>query len=179
MNQRKRRSGGFTLVEMMTTLAVAGTVVSAGVTSLRALLSDNQLTTQANLVMHSIVLARSEAIKRNRRVTLAKTGTQWRDGWEVFVDSNANGRRDHDETLLLHQPALPHPLSLTANRGVRDYISYTGQGRSRKVNGAFQAGRLMLCDQHQEATPTHARAIIISSTGRPRISRRQRDLRPC
>ncbi len=179
MRQINPRLRGFTLVEMVTTLAVAGTVISAGVASLQALLNGNRLTTQANLLMHSIVLARSEAIKRNTRVTLAKVGEQWHDGWIGFVDTNANARLDKGEELLLTQPALPSTLSLTGNLGVRDYISYTGQGRSQKVSGAFQAGRLMLCDQHGEATPAHARAIIISSTGRPRISREKRDLKDC
>ncbi len=172
-------SRGFTLVEMMATLAVAGTLITTGVTSLQALLGNNRLATQANVLMHSIMLARSEAIRRNARVTLAKVGQHWESGWIGFVDSNANARLDDGEELLLTQGPLPGNLRLTANRGVRDYISYTAQGRAQRVSGAFQAGRLMLCDHHEEATPHHARAIIISGSGRPRVSSRKRDLRDC
>lgn len=167
------------MVEMMATLAVATTLIHTGIPSFQALLDNNQLTTQANLLMHSIVLVRSEAIKRNTRVTLAKTGKNWEDGWIGFVDGNANAQLDDGETLLVTQGALPGNMLLTGNRSVRDYISYTDLGRSEKVNGAFQAGRLMLCDHHAEAAPEHARAIVISSTGRPRISRKKRDLRDC
>jgi type IV fimbrial biogenesis protein FimT len=164
---------------MMTTLAVASTLIHTGVTSFQALLGNNRLTTQANLLMQSIVLARSEAIKRNTRVTLAKIGENWEDGWIGFVDSNANATLDEGEELLVAQSALPGNLLLTGNRSVRSYISYTGQGHSEKINGAFQAGRLMLCDRQALATPEHARAIVISSSGRPRISRKKKDLRDC
>ena len=176
---RKQFSRGFTLVEMMVTLAVASTLIHTGVTSFQALLGNNRLTTQANLLMQSIVLARSEAIKRNTRVTLTKTGQNWEDGWIAFVDGNANARLDDGEELLITQSELPGNLLLTGNRNVRDYISYTSRGRSEKINGAFQAGRLMLCDRHAQATPEHARAIVISSSGRPRISRKTQDLRDC
>ncbi len=174
-----RSHRGFTLVEMMATLAVATTLIHTGISSFQALLGNNRLTTQANLLMHSIVLVRSEAIKRNTRVTLAKTGEHWEEGWIGFVDGNANAQLDEGEELLVTQGALPGHLLLTGNRNVRDYISYTNLGRSEKVNGAFQAGRLMLCDRHADASPEHARAIVISSTGRPRISRKKRDLRDC
>ena len=170
---------GFTLMEMMTTLAVAGMLIATGIPSLQTLLDNNRLTTQANVLMHSIMLARSEAVQRNTRVTLAKVGKQWESGWIGFIDSNANARLDDGEELLLTQGPLPGNLRLTANRGVRDYISYTAQGRAQRLSGAFQAGRLMLCDHHNKATPHHARAIIISGSGRPRVSSQKRDLRDC
>ena len=177
--QQFHHSKGFTLVELMTTMAVGATLFHTGITSLQATLITTQLSTQANQLMHSIMLARSEAIKRNTRITLSKLGDGWEDGWIGYIDNNANAQRDDDEEILITQGKLPAQMTLTGNRYVKDYISYTGGGRSEKINGAFQAGRLMLCDRSAEATPEHARAIIIAASGRPRASYKKRDLKDC
>ena len=61
-------NNGFTLIELMVTVAVLAIVLSLGVPSYRALIINNRLTAQANALVASINLARSEAIKRGVRV---------------------------------------------------------------------------------------------------------------
>ncbi len=178
-NYQYQFSKGFTLVELLVTMAVGTTLIQIGIGSMKSLLDSNQLVTQTNLLMHSIILVRSEAIKRNTRITLTRNGEHWEDGWIGFVDSNSNALLDEDEEVLITQSRLPGQLTLTGNRYVKDYISYIGSGRSEKINGSFQAGRLMLCDNSRQATPQHARAIIIASSGRPRASNKKRDLLNC
>lgn len=176
-----KRCAGFTLVELTLTLAVAATTLHFGVPSMQQSLTTNRLAAQTNLLISSLYNTRSEAIKRNTRVTLRKTGTNWEDGWMIFTDGNDNALFDADqgEELLHQQTAISGASTLRGNRFVKDYISYTGDGGSRTKSGAFQAGTLMLCDRHQSRDPRHARAIIIGSSGRPRASSKQRDLKDC
>lgn len=173
------KSKGLTLAELLVTLSVSGVIMQTAVGSLSSFVTGNLLATQANSVMGNIFIARSEAVKRNERVTMRRIGALWEEGWITFVDGNANGQLDNAEELLTEQGKLPGNLTLRGNRPLAQYVSYVGSGQSQKLSGAMQAGRFMLCDRSGQSKPHHARAIVISTTGRPRISREKRDLRSC
>lgn len=66
----QRRERGFTLVELMVTLAVAIVLLVIAVPSFRSLTLSNKLTTAANDVVNAINVARMEAIKRNANTQL-------------------------------------------------------------------------------------------------------------
>ncbi|MGV6816336.1 MAG: GspH/FimT family pseudopilin [Thiotrichales bacterium] len=173
------RSRGLTLAELLVTLSVSGVIVQTAVTSLSGFMTANLLSTQANGIMSNLFIARSEAVKRNARVIMRRTGARWEEGWITFVDSNDNGLYETSEKLLAQQGRLPGRLTLQGNRPLAQYVSYVGSGQSQKLSGAMQAGRFMLCDQTGQSHPQHARTIVISTTGRPRISSKKSDLRDC
>ncbi len=172
-------SPGFTLVELLVTLAVIGLLLPVTAAALQSLVSRHRLTAGSNQFLHTLYLARSEAVQRGQRVTVAPAGDNWEQGWIVFPDPNANGRRDPNEPLLAAGGPLPPGYTLRGNGPVRRYVSYDGSGLSRRLSGAFQAGTLVLCDRRQRPDARHARAIRISLSGRPRISRRPRDMWGC
>lgn len=60
------KADGFTLVELMITLAVAAILLTVGIPSFRDFVMNNRITTQANEFVASIHLARSLAIKHQR-----------------------------------------------------------------------------------------------------------------
>lgn len=66
---------GFTLVELMVTLGVAGVLLALAVPSFNQLIVTNRLTTQANEVVAAMNFARSEAIKRNTRISFCRAGS--------------------------------------------------------------------------------------------------------
>jgi type IV fimbrial biogenesis protein FimT len=70
--RKTTRAPGFTLVELMITIAVASIMLGIAVPSFRTMMISNRLTTQANDIVSAINLARSEAIKRNRSVSLCR-----------------------------------------------------------------------------------------------------------
>lgn len=63
---------GFTLIELMITIAVASILLAVAVPSFNQLIVTNRLTTQANEVVAALNFARSEAIKRNTRVSFCR-----------------------------------------------------------------------------------------------------------
>ena len=67
---RMTRQGGFTLLELMVTIAIAAIVLSVGVPSFRGVIMDNRLVSQANQIVTSIKIARSAAVRFQRNATV-------------------------------------------------------------------------------------------------------------
>lgn len=92
---------GFTLVELMVTLAVLGIVALVAVPGMQALVNNNRLTGMAGEMSAALQLARSEAIRRNAPVTVCGSAdgttcadtTAW-DRWIVIGPDNAAGTVD-------------------------------------------------------------------------------------
>lgn len=66
----QRHHAGFTLVELMVTIAVIAILAVAAVPSMTAMINNGRISSQSEELLSSIQLARSEAIRRNARVTL-------------------------------------------------------------------------------------------------------------
>lgn len=70
-----RRPRGFTLIELMITLAVAVILIAIAIPSFNYLMVSNKLTTTANNLVSALSLARYNAIKLNATVNVAADGT--------------------------------------------------------------------------------------------------------
>ena len=124
-----------------------------------------------------MLLARSEAVKRNGRVVVCKSGDgqacatsgSWQQGWIVFADLDGNGVRAAAEPVLQRQPGRPAALRISGNASLASYVAYVSNGSTRLTNGGFQAGTLTVCQS--SGRPTPARQIVINATGRPRVQK--------
>jgi type IV fimbrial biogenesis protein FimT len=166
---------GFTLVELMITLAIAVILLTIGVPSFNTMIKSNRLTTATNDLHAVLNLARSEAVTRGHRVTVCKSadqatcasGSGWEQGWIVFTDQNNNAAYDPGATppeiLLRVHTALGSQISATGNTNIADYISYTAAGQSQLKTGAAQLGTVKFCD---DRAGVFGKNLVISWTGR-------------
>ncbi len=173
------KSNGFTLVELMVTLAIAIILLSVGIPSFTGTIENSRLTTAANKLITATNLARSEAIKRGVRITTCKSSNgsscaasgDWAQGWITFTDEDNNATYSSaTETLLRVEGALGNNLTFTGDTNIEDYISYVGGGQSQLSTGdggGFQTGTLSLCD---DRTGNYGKDIALSSTGRLSLS---------
>ncbi len=169
-----KKALGFTLLELIITLAVLSIGILSAAPSLQQTIIENRLSATSNGIMHSLLLTRSEAVKRNTRVTMRKNGSNWTEGWVVFEDPNNNAIADDSEAILLRHGPLTGKMTLQGNTPVSSYISYTENGQSERISGAMQMGTLTLC-RHRKNTDTYSgRSIILSSAGRARVSKKSR-----
>lgn len=167
---------GFTLIEMIMVLAVAGILLGIAAPSFTSVIQSNRLATQTNDLVTSLNLARSEAITRGQIVTVCRSlsGTgcnaaagNWEDGWLVFSDPDGDGVVDAGETVLRVYAALNGNVTLRSGTNFAKYVSFLDQGESRG-NTPNAADSFQLCDERGTGS---AYTIAVSSTGRVSSSR--------
>ncbi|HEX5091640.1 MAG TPA: GspH/FimT family pseudopilin [Burkholderiales bacterium] len=82
-SRARRGGGGFTLPELLIVTAVLSVLLAAGAPHLADFMRNQRVKTASFDLFSSLVLARSEAITRNTRVTVAPAGGSWANGWTI------------------------------------------------------------------------------------------------
>jgi type IV fimbrial biogenesis protein FimT len=95
----RRKHEGLTLVELMVTLAAAIILVAVGMPFFGGVVANNRATAEANAMLSTMKLARSEAIKRGVDISIVATGSDWANGWTVFEDADADNAVDAGEGI--------------------------------------------------------------------------------
>lgn len=171
MNISSLRNEGFTLIELMVTLAIAAILVTVGLPAMTNMVTKSKLSGQVQEFFGAVGFARSEAIKRGASVSICKSnnasscGGNWSDGWIVFIDSDANGSRNTavgtTESILRVFPAISAGYTLNVTADLANAVTYDRLGM-----GSSSAGRIVFCKDSDE---TKAKVVFLTKA-RPRIS---------
>ena len=84
----RQAQNGFTLIELVVTLAVIAILGSVAAPSLAGLIAAQKVRTLASEFHLAMTQTRSEAIKRNVNVTISATGGNWAAGWVILDPEN-------------------------------------------------------------------------------------------
>lgn len=170
MNHRLNasRNRGFTLVESLATLTLCSVVLATGVPAFSEMLATNSIRSEVNSLVAHLQLARSEAVKTGHRAVLCPSSdgercqgtSDWGNGYMVFVDENADRSRDANERVIRFREITKNSLKIDA--GLRKTVTYQATGWAPGSNLT-----IAVCDAADRVEP---RAVVVSMTGRPRVS---------
>lgn len=167
---------GFTLIELVMAVAIMAILTTIAAPHLRDVVMNMRLTGQANDLLGALILARSEATKRDVRVTVCArrlnpgksglnvctNGSQWANGWAVVVDADGNGQMDSTtRPLTVVQPLSGSNTVRNDGPGPKGTIIYTPTGINDSGPSTF-----FICDSRGKG-----RAVTVVATGRASVTR--------
>ncbi|MBB6598676.1 GspH/FimT family pseudopilin [Luteimonas sp. MC1825] len=128
-----RRESGFTLIELMVTIAIVAILLVIGLPSFQGSLRSNRVATSTNELMASVSLARTEAIRSTKTATICASsdgtscGTDWNQGWIVWTDNDGNNTLAASEIVRYVQASSDLSLATASAAGT---IKFDNRGRA-------------------------------------------------
>lgn len=151
-----RALGGFTLVELLTVVTILGVLAMIAGPSFSNLIASQRATNASTDLYTALMTARSEAIKRNTKITLQQKSGGWVNGWEL-VDPNDTATKLLVHGQLAGATVTPAPTSLTA-------VTYLSSGR---VQGTT-APAFSITTTSGSSTTT--KSLCVDLSGRPYVN---------
>lgn len=168
MQRFRTPARGFTLTELLITLAIAGLLTALGMPALGSLVTRVQDTGAATAISGSLHQARSAAVVRGARVLVCpsrdgahcRSGDDWQHGWIIAIDADADGQPDASAPLIAIQAALHAGTRVITSSG-RGHIVFHPNGSAAGSNARFT-----ICRPHTRV----AAAVIVANSGRVRLA---------
>jgi len=182
---KQRNQNGFTLYELLTTVAVVGVVLMIGVPNLGAYRQNARMTTTANDLHSAFHLARTEATRAKQIVTVCPSATSmdanpvcggtWDQGYIVFIDNDGNLQVGVGDTILRAQPAIAEGVTLAVANDAT-YFSFAATGRGRgNLPGLNSLTQVVMCDDRGNIVAaggnSASRLFVATPLGRATIQR--------
>lgn len=161
---------GFSLIELMITIAIMSSLFTIGMPSYHDLIKRYHVKVEVDKWQLALNHARQAAITSGNIITLCPSsngfscGKNWHDGAILFVDKNRDHHKDSDEVILevVEQTNNQQVLTWRAFQN-RNYIQFQQNGFTWNQNGT-----LRVCSA--DASLKYNRALIVTRSGRIRIS---------
>lgn len=154
------RTRGFTLIELMVTIAILAILLSIAVPGFQAFVQNSRATTLANQLTTAINLARSEAIRRGAVVSVCSDN--WANGWRVELGTDCNAAGDD----MLRVWDAPPPRSVI-DAGGESSVGFEATGARENLGGGEVAFNVHV----ENCSGPRARILRVSPSGRVAVER--------
>lgn len=160
------KKSGFTLVELMVTVAVFAIIATFAVPAFRTIIVSNSVAFDRDEFFNLLQLARGEAIKNGTATTICKSSDGascnnalgWNGGWLLFKDEDRDGTLDAPGDTVIKAVA-PLDGQVTVNQSNGDnVITFESRGLLLDGDGIFTFS-------HSEGTQ-YDKTVAVGLTGR-------------
>ena len=170
-----KKEHGFTLIEVIITIAIAAIILAIAVPSFVNFTRNNRVTSQTNELVSAFNFARSEAIRRGGVITVSATGADFNEGWCVHTGGGCAGLNDDPPPVWILRGSEPLvDTTITTIPAFTD-VTFDRFGRKDFPQNAADpdnAVQLQLRPNGCAAGAVNrAREIQVNATGRLAISR--------
>ena len=168
MAHHQRSTQGFTLTELLVTLAIAGILAMIGAPAMGSLLARTQDANTEASIADSLRHARTAAVMDNARVLVCPSndgvhchaGDDWQHGWIVARDADHDGQPDATAPIIATQSAMPAGIRMITSEG-RSRITFQPSGSAGGSNVTFT-----ICHANARA----GKSVIVANSGRVRLA---------
>ncbi|GKS94261.1 GspH/FimT family pseudopilin [Acidovorax sp. SUPP2825] len=184
MSEKPKLQSGFTLIELVITMAIAAILLLVAVPGFQSFQRNSQLSSLTNSLLVAINTAKAEAMKQNASAyVIPASGADWGSGWIVFVDKDRDQLySESGDVTVMKQEALASYFSVSGNgtsSGTAPYLAFDSSGFSRKKDGSSPINLTLTIKRNDVSSATQneeMRRIIIGKTGRARSCKPSSDL---
>jgi type IV fimbrial biogenesis protein FimT len=131
-NVAARRANGFTIVELVISTALLAILIQLAVPQFSQILANWQRDQVTRAMTDHLMLARSEAIRWSQRVVMCSSedgrqcappaSKEWKSGWLVFRDVDANGQFNEADKLIAVSQAAGNVQSIRGNALIQRFV---------------------------------------------------------
>lgn len=161
-------------MELVVVIAIAGILMAVGLPSFKDFLANSKISEVNNALVYSIQLGRSASVERLEPVGVCVSttpmaddatcavGSDYSNGWIVYVDSSLNGARDAGEDILERVPGPGSEFAFTPTDTFKNQIYFNDSGASINVAGVPISGSIGV----DYGNGIQERLITVSANGR-------------
>lgn len=162
LQQLHRPQSGFTLVEIIITIAIMSIAIGLAAPPLQEFIRSNRLTSTANKLVSAIIYARNESISRRENVVIAPAG----NGWRVTVDPAVGA----DVELARYELDNGLRIEIDGDLSVEDGVTFTPDGY-RDLTAATPPANFTftVCDPNTDFN----RIVTVTAAGTTRVTTTQ------
>jgi len=164
---RPSRSGaygrGFTLLELMTALSVAAILAAISIPMYTSFVRNQRVKAAAYDLSYALTLARGEALKRNRSVTVSPDTNGWKFGWSVATTGGSPVTLFTNATPTYLDASNAAVSYLTITPATGNVVTYNGSGRLASSVTSFTIASAV-----GSTTQIPPRCVTVDLSGLPR-----------
>ena len=169
---------GFTLVELLVTVLVAGVTLAIAAPAFSAMLERNRAATTFHQLTASLAGARLAAVRMGRPVTLCpsldglrcRRDLVWDDGWVTYLDPGRSEQPASAGDIIQHLQPAGRSLAVRSSIG-RHRIRFQPSGWASGANLT-----LRVCSRAQARL---LGIVVVNNAGRPRTERQEAPWASC
>ncbi|CAG9177982.1 GspH/FimT family pseudopilin [Cupriavidus respiraculi] len=159
---------GFTLIELLVAITIVAIFAAMAVPNFGGFLRNSRLDAAVTALTSDFAVARSEAARRNRTVTVCPTAdnVNCADDWTlprvIFVDTDGDNAIGAAEERIRNGDALGNRVAVVA-------ANLAGDGRSLRYRSFGNANALANWQVCEAGSTAPGRSVGIGASGRPNV----------